>query len=111
MLFFSLVITSMLFILHGIFFFRALILRKSNFKPKTIDRVSKNLSLILLLPALIVNTVVFYFPFSVIVWSPLILILVSNFNKRLIRKNPYALPLTNFILYLLALIYIIGYLL
>lgn len=100
-----LILSICLFLSHSIFFFRALFYRNKDFNPNKIDRVSKYSSILLLIPTTVVASIVFNLWLSIFVWIPVILIIISNFNKPIIRKYPYLLPLVNlvsfFILFLL----------
>jgi hypothetical protein len=35
--------------------------------------------------------------FKIIIWLPVGFIIISNFNKKFVKRYPYTLPLTNFI--------------
>lgn len=92
------ILTTLLLISHSLFFFRAVYYRNRAFSPKNIDLFSKKLATILLIPALVTGSIAIKSPLiTIIIWIPIVLIVISNFNKPLIIKYPYLLPLINLI--------------
>lgn len=99
-----LILSICLFLSHSIFFFRAIFYRNRDFTPKRIDRVSKFSSILLLIPTSVIASKVFNQWLSIFVWMPVVLIIISNFNKPIIRKYPYLLPLINLVSFLILLL-------
>lgn len=98
MVYLLLILSGLLFLSHSIFYFRGIFYIKRTFTPTRIDKLSRNLSLILLIPTLTTASILLINPYiKLLVWLPVLLIIISNFNYRVIKKNPYLLPTLNFI--------------
>lgn len=103
------ILSLLLLLFHSIFFLRALYYKKAKFSPQNIDRISKLVSTVLLLPTFIVGSIVIQnVILSIIIYLPIILIIISNFNKSIVRKNPYILPSLNLGFILLTLLFSIN---
>lgn len=102
---FFLIIASITLISHSIFLFRGVVNKKnSSFKPQKIDRYSRNISTILLVPLFTIGTIVIEsIIISLIIWTPIILIGYYAFNRDYVIKHPYMLPITNFIFLIITL--------
>lgn len=102
MKFIFLVLSFSLLISHALFFLRAFILRNRIFKPKSIDKVSRNIATALIIPTLIIGSITLKNPLlSLVIWFPFLLLVLSMFNRGYVIKHPYTLPLINLILIVL----------
>ncbi|OQY37435.1 MAG: hypothetical protein B6229_08470 [Spirochaetaceae bacterium 4572_7] len=98
-----LIISLVLTTSHSIFFLRAYILRHKNFRPKEIDINSRNTSMILLPFYSILGSIIsINIIFTVILWLPIILIIISHFFRDYANTHPYLLPFTNMLLFISA---------
>lgn len=83
---------------HTYFFLRAFFLRNKNFRPGKQDIAARNISMIFMPVTAIVGSFRTESIVVIILWLPLIFIALSQFNRKLIKKNPYILPLLNTLL-------------
>lgn len=101
---FFLIALSLVVICHLIFTIRPLTLGK-NFRPKTIDNIARNLAHILLPVIATWGIFILENPYLILLlWSPLILIIISLFIKRWLKERYYVLPISNSIILTLVLV-------
>ncbi|QEN05471.1 hypothetical protein EW093_12350 [Thiospirochaeta perfilievii] len=94
-------LSSLLLLSHTVFFFRAIFYYKREFTPQFIDKAAKTLSITLLIPTLIVaTTVVDNYIYLLLIWAPVLTILISNFNKRVVYLKPFLFPMINLLLFI-----------
>lgn len=93
---------------HILFFLRAYLQRHRNFIPGKQDKAFRSIAMLFMLITAIIGSFVVKLLLVAILWLPHLLIIISQFNRRWIKKNPYVLPLTNTVLSICILFVSIG---
>lgn len=92
-------LAALLCLSHSIFFLRAFISRNKKFRPVKIDYIAKHVSHITLPIAVIYGSFVLKPTLIALLWAPILLIVVSQFLKKYVKRFPYILPVVNLIIF------------
>ena len=94
-----LVLSTLNLIFHMIFFIRAYRSRNCEFTPHFIDKISRDLSVMMLPGTIVIGTIsVLNRLFIIFLWLPIVLIIASHFFRHIVKKYPYHLPFINLVL-------------
>ena len=100
------VFSTLFFISHSLFFLRAVYYTNKKFTVQNIDRITRTISLLTILPTAILGSISLHNLLkSIITYMPIMTILLSNFNKNIIKAHSFLLPLLNFIFALIIFIF------